>query len=77
MPIRYTVRRGAAAGTVLVPHRHADGQYVASPDRYKRSYRRFPTAEAAYAAAIANGWGLRMSAEGKGAASLIKADRCY
>lgn len=77
MPITYTVRRGADVGLKLVPHEHACGRFVASPDRFEQSYRYFDTAEEAVAAAQANGWKLRMSPAGqRRAPSLINPERC-
>jgi hypothetical protein len=50
--------------------------YVASPTRFASDYRRFATPEEAFQAAQANGWGIRMSGEGGGSASLIKPESC-
>ena len=75
MSISYIVRRGRTLGTVLAPHRHKDGSFVASPERRTSAYERFSTADLAFAYALANGWGIRMSAPGR-SQSLIKADRC-
>ena len=75
MSINYIVRRGKTRGTVLAPHRHKDGSFVASPERHASAYERFPTADLAFACALAKGWGIRMSATGR-SQSLIKADRC-
>ena len=50
MQIEYTVKRGKAAGTILFPHKHMDGKFVASPDRFNESYHRFDTADEAYLA---------------------------
>tara|TARA_B100000378_G_scaffold134405_2_gene108580 strand:- start:1654 stop:1893 length:240 start_codon:yes stop_codon:yes gene_type:complete len=74
--ISYTVKRGKAAGTVLVPHRHSDGKFVASPDRFARNYRRYDTAEAAFRAAEQNDWSIRMAPASGGAASLIRPAGC-
>ena len=74
--MKYTVRRGANAGATLVPHCHNDGRYVASPTRFASDYEYFDTAAQAFDHALAKGWGIRMSNDGKGPASLIKADRC-
>lgn len=76
MSIMYTVQRGNARGTILQPHKYADGTFVASPDRFARSQRRFPTAEEAFQFARANGWSIRMSPSARKPISLIKADRC-
>lgn len=74
--MKYTVQRGNARGSVLTPHRYADGSYVASPDRFAHSQRRFPTAHEAFQFARANGWSIRMSPAARRPISLIKADRC-
>lgn len=34
----YIVSRGGSAGTVLTPHVHEDGKYVASMTRFKKDY---------------------------------------
>ncbi|MFM2273730.1 MAG: hypothetical protein RL702_2795 [Pseudomonadota bacterium] len=49
--------------------------YVASPTRYSRDYRHFPTSEQAFEAAKANARGLRMAAPGI-SASLIRPESC-
>lgn len=38
MKLTAIVKRGVAAGTVLTPHRHADGYFVASMTRFKKDY---------------------------------------
>ena len=76
MSINYTVQRGKARGTVLQPHKYADGTYVASPDRFAHSQQRFSTAEEAFQTALARGWSIRMSPASRKPISLIKADRC-
>lgn len=76
MTLIYTVKRGSRIGETLTPHRGSDGQYVASPDRFAASQQRFATAAQATQAAIANGWGIRMSSNGIGPASLIRPELC-
>lgn len=36
--ISYTVSRGTEPGTVLTPHLHEDGKYVASMTRFEQDY---------------------------------------
>ena len=76
MTLIYTVKRGNRIGTTFTPHRGSDGKYVASPDRFAASQQRFDTAAEATQAAIKNGWGIRMSSDGKGPASLIRPELC-
>lgn len=76
MNLTYIRQRGQRIGEVLTPHQGKDGLYVASPDRFKDSQCKFETAAAAIIAAITNGWGIRMSCEGVGPASLIRPEKC-
>lgn len=38
MKLTAIVKRGVAAGTVLTPHRHAGGYFVASMSRFQKDY---------------------------------------
>ena len=67
--IQYTVKRGKAIGTVLTPHRYADGSFVVSKTRFKKDY--LHVVEADIPGYLALGFKLRMSKDG-GAPSLIK-----
>ena len=58
--ISTNVRQGVAVGTVLRPHKHADGCYVVSETRFAKDYIRVPS-EAKLPAWIAKGFGIRMS----------------
>lgn len=60
-----TITRGPFKGEMLVPHRHSDGQYVVSPDRYVRSYIRVKTI-AEVMTHMARGLSVRMSVPGSG-----------
>jgi hypothetical protein len=70
--LKAIVSRGQHAGKTLFPHRHADGCYVVSPDRFERNYVRVTT-QAEIESFLERGFSLRMSnpAEGIVAASLI------
>lgn len=72
MTLTATVSRGSHAGKTLYPHRHQDGMFVVSPDRFERNYVRVrtPTEIKRY---LDRGFSLRMSnpAEGINSASLI------
>lgn len=76
MQLRYVGRLGKTAGAVLTPHRYGDGTYVAAPNRYAISQRRFPSEEECVRFAQSNGWCVRMSVQGQTAPSLIRVDRC-
>lgn len=66
-----TITRGPFEGETLVPHRHSDGQFVVSPDRFVGSYIRVKTI-AEVMGHMARGLSVRMSAPGAGRpASLI------
>lgn len=66
-----TIAQGPFKGETLTPHRHSDGQYVVSPDRYVRSYIRVKTI-AEVITHMARGLSVRMSAPGaRRSASLI------
>ncbi|MCB9845502.1 MAG: hypothetical protein H6811_05920 [Phycisphaeraceae bacterium] len=43
LTLRSTVARGKDKGIHLWPHRHDDGQYVASPTKFESDYIRVPT----------------------------------
>lgn len=72
MTLSATVFRGAHAGKTLHPHRHQDGMFVVSPDRFEQNYVRVRTT-AEIEQYLDRGFSLRMSnpAEGIKAASLI------
>lgn len=55
----YLVARGRVAGTVLSPHRYADGQFVVSKTRFESDQLR--VAEDEIGLYVAQGYGLRMS----------------
>lgn len=55
-----TVKRGAAIGTILTPHRHPDGMYVVSMTRFEKDYIRV-AAEADLPDWLAKGYHVRMS----------------
>lgn len=57
---RAIVKRGTAAGTVLRPHRHADGNFVVSMTRLERDCIRVAD-ETALPEWIARGYRVRMS----------------
>lgn len=58
--IKASVSRGPDKGKALYPHRHADGMYVVSPDRFKQNYRRVASF-AEISKALNEGLRLRMS----------------
>lgn len=58
--LTYTVTRGNAAGTVLTPHVHADGQFVVSKTRFKEDYIRI-NQESELPEWLAKGYSIRMS----------------
>jgi hypothetical protein len=60
--LRYVVRRGKAAGTVLRPHEQG-GHYIVSPTRFEADYLRIPLNEA-IEPYLKQGLSLRMSASG-------------
>ena len=55
-----TVRRGSAVGTILRPHRHADGCFVVSTSRYAKDYIRI-SSELELPKWVAKGYSVRMS----------------
>lgn len=59
----YVIKRGKAMGTVLTPHRHADGCYVVSLTRYEKDYVRVGD-EQELSDWIAKGYSVRMSNQG-------------
>jgi hypothetical protein len=61
--ISYKVSRGLGSGTVLHPHRHDDGMYVASKTRFERDYIRVATV-GELLILIGNGFSIRMSCPG-------------
>ena len=66
------IARGKNKGKYLHPHRHEDGMYVVSPDRFEKNYVRVANLED-LPAWLAKGYSLRMSnpPEGITASSLI------
>lgn len=58
--IEAKVKRGQFAGTVLTPHRHADGMFVVSKTRFEKDYIRVAD-EANLEKWINDGYGVRMS----------------
>jgi len=60
MKLHAFVARGPDKGTLLYPHRHADGQYVVSPTKYERDYV-FVSTEPALIGHLESGLKLRMS----------------
>ena len=58
--LQYTVKRGAAIGTVLASHRHEDGSFVVSLTRFEKDYIRVRT-ESELPTWLAKGYSLRMS----------------
>lgn len=58
--LQYVVKRGSAVGTVLRPHRHADGTYVVSMTRFERDYIRVAS-EDDLAEWVDRGYRVRMS----------------
>lgn len=58
--LRYTVKRGKAAGTVLTPHLHEGGHFVVSKTRFKVDYI-YERDEARLVEWIAKGYSVRMS----------------
>ena len=58
--LRCTVTRGEAHGVVLYPHKHKDGRYVASKDRYEQNYVRVDTNEELIPY-VRKGFSIRMS----------------
>lgn len=66
------ITRGKNKGKYLYPHRHEDGMYVVSPNRFEKNYIRIASL-ADVPGWLANGYSLRMSnpAEGITAPSLI------
>ena len=55
-----TVKRGTAIGTVLRPHRHANGTYVVSMTRFQKDYV-YVAAEADLPDWVSRGFSVRMS----------------
>jgi hypothetical protein len=53
-------KRGVAAGTLLTPHKHADGCYVASKTRFESDYVRVSSVEELLPL-VQRGYGVRMS----------------
>lgn len=68
--IKYTVKRGKAAGTVLTPHRYADGSFVVSKTRFEKDHLHVAKEED-IPEYLALGFKLRMSKDG-GVPSLVK-----
>ena len=66
------VKHGSAAGTRMVPHRYADGTYVASPTRFKVDQVHVGSIEALIDC-WQQGYGIRMSNGLGGAPSLFAA----
>lgn len=58
--LQATVKRGAAIGTILTPHRHSDGTYVVSMTRFEKDYIRVASEEE-LPAWLAKGYRVRMS----------------
>lgn len=61
--MQYIVKRGREIGTILVPHRHSDGMYVASRSRFARDYVRVANIKE-LEALVSKGFGVRMSNRG-------------
>lgn len=60
MKITYLVKRGQAVGTVLTPHKHADGCFVVSKTRFSKDYTRLSD-ESEIPGWIKKGFSVRMS----------------
>jgi hypothetical protein len=58
--LTYTVARGQAAGTVLTPHLHSDGNFVVSKTRFEKDYIRVKN-ESDLPNWLAQGYSIRMS----------------
>lgn len=58
--LRFTVKRGRSAGTVLTPHLHDDKHFVVSLSRFKKDYIRVKE-ESQIATWVAKGYSVRMS----------------
>jgi hypothetical protein len=74
--INYIVSRGNEAGTVLEPHKHKCGRYVASMSRFKKDYVRVESLRE-LAILSQHGFSVRMSSpdsENHRAPSLISPD---
>ncbi|MCD9029576.1 hypothetical protein LDO26_15385 [Luteimonas sp. BDR2-5] len=60
MKISSVVKRGKAIGTILTPHKHADGMFIVSTTRFERDYIRISD-EAQLPQLISKGFKVRMS----------------
>jgi len=63
MKLRSIVKRGKATGTVLTPHRHADGNFVVSKTRFEKDYIRVAN-EGDLPQWLTKGYRIRMSNPG-------------
>lgn len=70
MKITSKIARGPSKGTILVPHRYANGSYAVSPTRFERDYQ-FVSSLEEVVEHLGSGLKLRMSPERGGAPSLI------
>ncbi len=71
MAMRAAVKRGPDKGTLLYPHRHADGSLVVSPSRFEKDYQHVYDEAVAERLVREEGLKLRMSRRDGTAPSLI------